>query len=94
MIKKNSGQGMNLVVSAAEWYRPLVFSSLNGFLSFLFGEVSSSSGCLGWAALFYCGTPCALHIIIFHLTTVALRLALSTCETNQILYADDQATRL
>ena len=24
---------------------------------FLFGEVSSSSGYLGWAALFYCGTP-------------------------------------
>ena len=24
---------------------------------FLFGEVSSSTGCLGWAALFYCGTP-------------------------------------
>ena len=23
---------------------------------FLFGDVSSSSGCLGWAALFYCGT--------------------------------------
>ena len=23
----------------------------------LFGEVSSSSGCLGWATLFYCGTP-------------------------------------
>ena len=23
---------------------------------FLFGEVSSSSGYLGWAALFYCGT--------------------------------------
>ena len=22
-----------------------------------FGEVSSSSGCLGWATLFYCGTP-------------------------------------
>ena len=22
----------------------------------LFGEVSSSPGCLGWAALFYCGT--------------------------------------
>ena len=21
------------------------------------GEVSSFSGCLGWAALFYCGTP-------------------------------------
>ena len=27
------------------------------FLWFLFGEVSSSSGCLGWATLFYCGTP-------------------------------------
>ena len=24
---------------------------------FLFGEVFSSSGCLGWATLFYCGTP-------------------------------------
>ena len=23
---------------------------------FLFGEFSSSSGCLGWATLFYCGT--------------------------------------
>ena len=23
----------------------------------LFGEVSSSSGCLGWAALFYCANP-------------------------------------
>ena len=22
-----------------------------------FGEVSSSSGCFGWATLFYCGTP-------------------------------------
>ena len=33
---------------------------------FLFGEVSSSSGYLGWSALFYCGTPCAFHIIIFH----------------------------
>ena len=31
---------------------------------FLFGEVSSSSVCLGWATLFYCGTPCAFHIII------------------------------
>ena len=33
---------------------------------FLFGEVSSSSGCFGWAALFYCGTP--FHIIIFMFT--------------------------
>ena len=28
------------------------------------GEVSSSSGCLGWATLFYCGTPSAFLIII------------------------------
>ena len=28
------------------------------------GEVCSSSGCLGWATLFYCGTPCAFNIII------------------------------
>ena len=26
-------------------------------MSFLFGEVSSSSVCLGWAVLFYCCTP-------------------------------------
>ena len=32
---------------------------------FLFGQVSSSSGCLGWATLFYCGTPCAFHIVVF-----------------------------
>ena len=31
---------------------------------FMFGEFSSSSWCLGWAALFYCGTPWAFHIII------------------------------
>ena len=30
---------------------------------FLFGVVSSSSGCLGWAALFYCGPPWAFRII-------------------------------
>ena len=28
------------------------------------GEVSSSSGCLGWATLFYCDTTLAFHIII------------------------------
>ena len=33
---------------------------------FLFGEVSSSTGCSGWAALFYWGTPRAFNIIIFH----------------------------
>ena len=28
------------------------------------GDVSSSSGCLGWATVFYCGTPWAFHLII------------------------------
>ena len=36
---------------------------------FLFGEVSSSSGCLGWGTLFYCGTPCAFHIVISNCIT-------------------------
>ena len=29
---------------------------------YMFEGVSSSSGCLGKAALFYCGTPLAFHI--------------------------------
>ena len=29
------------------------------------GEIPSSSGCMGWATLFYCGTLWAFHIIIF-----------------------------
>ena len=33
-------------------------------MCFLFGEVASSDGCLGWAMLFYCGTPRGFHIII------------------------------
>ena len=37
---------------------------------FLLGEVSSSSGCLGWAALFHRGTPWAVHIIIFNLEII------------------------
>ena len=32
-------------------------ANLSAVLWFLFGEVSSSSGCLGWATLYYCGTP-------------------------------------
>ena len=35
---------------------------------FLFGEVSSSSGCFGWATLFHCGTPRAFHIIILQVS--------------------------
>ena len=30
---------------------------LLSFTSSFFGEVSSFSGCMGWAVLFYCGTP-------------------------------------
>ena len=34
--------------------------------SFCLGAgVGSSSGCLGWAMLLYCGTPWAFHVIIF-----------------------------
>ena len=45
---------------------------------FLFGEVSSSSGCLGCAALFYCGTPCAFSIIM----SVFEALALFNCSSD------------
>ena len=34
-----------------------VFGCLHVIMWFLFGEVSSSSGCLGLDTLFYCGTP-------------------------------------
>ena len=37
---------------------------------FLFGEVSSSSWCLGWAALFYCGIPWIWDIIILNVYRV------------------------
>ena len=40
----------------------LLFLSCNYVASV--GEVSSSSVCLGWAMLFYCGTPVAFLIII------------------------------
>ena len=40
-------------------------------MCFLFGEVSSSSGCLGWATLFYCGTPWAFHIIILNISATS-----------------------
>ena len=35
----------------------------------LFGDVISSSVCLGWARLFYCGTLWAFHIIILQVNT-------------------------
>ena len=42
-------------------------------MKFLFERLSSSSLCVGWAALFYCGTTWAgttwaFHIIIFIVT--------------------------
>ena len=53
------------------WFRrqDFVCFCLPVIMWFLFGEVSSSSGCLGWATLFYCGTPLAFHIIILVLIT-------------------------
>ena len=45
---------------------------------FLFGEISSSSGCLGWATLFYCGTPWAFHIIILDEEQLKRREKMST----------------
>ena len=37
--------------------RELICLFLPVIMWFLFGEVSFSSGCLGWATIFYCGTP-------------------------------------
>ena len=34
------------------------------FMWFLFGDVSSFSGCMEWATEFNCCTPWAFHIII------------------------------
>ena len=46
-------------------------------MRFLFGGVSSSSWCLGWAALFHCGTPLAFHIIISRKYTLRRPICLS-----------------
>ena len=45
---------------------------------FLFGEVSSSSGCWGWATLFYCDTPWAFHIIIIYVMSENSKLKVKT----------------
>ena len=52
------------ITSVGEERAKFVCYTLLVIMWFLFEEVSSSSGRLGWAALFYCGTPRALHIII------------------------------
>ena len=39
--------------------------NLRAIMWFLFGEGSTSSGCLGWAALFSGDTPCAFHKLLF-----------------------------
>ena len=48
---------------------------------FLFGKVFSSSGCLGWATLIYCGTPWAFHIIILS-SCLIRKLVLKTINSN------------
>ena len=48
------------------------------------GEVCSSSGCLGWATLFYCVTLCAYHIIILVVVRHTPKLDLqSRCISNR-----------
>ena len=52
------------------------------------GEVSSSSECLGWATLFYCGTPWAFHIIILQKkkNLKLQKIARCVCEITVTLY--------
>ena len=52
-----------LITSVGE-ERAFVCYCLLVIMWFLFGEVSSSYWFFGWAALFYCGTFLAFHIII------------------------------
>ena len=49
--------GSGSITSAGEERANLSAECLPVIMWFLFAEVSSSSGCLGWATLFYCGTP-------------------------------------
>ena len=51
-----------------EGYRLLII------MWFLFGKVFCSSGCLGWAALFYCGTPWDFHMIILYSHKISVYL--------------------
>ena len=57
---------MYVVVDQLPWLgkRELVCCCVHVIMWFLFGEVTSSSGCL--ATVFYYGTPRSFHIIIFH----------------------------
>ena len=50
-----SGSGSITSVGERELIICLLLFTCNYVVSV--GEVSSSSGCLGWATLFYCGTP-------------------------------------
>ena len=56
--------GSGSITSVREERANLSAKILLVIMWFLFGVVSSSSGCLGWAALFHCGTPCSFHMII------------------------------
>ena len=46
-----------LYVNGSGSISSVVCCCLSVIMWFLFGEVSTSSGCLGWVTLFYCGTP-------------------------------------
>ena len=53
------GNGSGSITSVGEERANLsaVVYNVPVIMWFLFGEVSSSSGCLGWATLVYCCTP-------------------------------------
>ena len=57
-----NGGGLIASVGGGSWF---VCCCLPVVMWFLFGGVSSSSGCFGWAELFCCGAPWAFHVVIF-----------------------------
>ena len=50
----------------------------------LFGDCSSSSGSLGWAALFYCGPPLVVHIIVMYLRRCTYKNIMTDWNVNVI----------
>ena len=56
-LKHRWGEGKASVGFDLDLIRTLVSGCLPVIMWFLFGEVFSPSGCLGWATLFYYGTP-------------------------------------
>ena len=67
--------------------RELVFCCcLHVIMWFLFVEVSSTSGCLGRATLFYCGTLRTFHIIILQQLLSELLIEIKRAFDTRISY--------